>query len=78
MAGLKLFNFGCRGAESAAAKVPVIASEASGVKRAGWWHFQYTADLERSWLDEMEAIGINEATLVEKGWTLSAMDRRPR
>lgn len=47
-------------------------------KRAEWWHFQYMPDLQRSWLDEMEAIGISEATLVKNGWSLDLMDKKPK
>ena len=46
-------------------------------KLAEWWHFQYEANLQRSWLDEMEAIGISEATLVRNGWSLGLMDKDP-
>lgn len=43
-----------------------------------WWHFQYMVDVQQTFQDEMELIGITEKQLVKAGWTTEAeLDHRP-
>ncbi len=42
-----------------------------------WWHFHYTVDLQETFLDELEQIGIAEDALLKAGWSLVEMDRKP-
>ena len=42
-----------------------------------WWHYQYDADLQPTFLDECELIGISEKRLEKARYTVEEMDRRP-
>lgn len=43
-----------------------------------WWHFHYDKDLQKTFQDEMELLGHNEATLRKNGWNTNAkLDRHP-
>lgn len=47
-------------------------------KGAEWWHFHYDKQLQETFQDEMELIGIDEANLRRNGWDTEAkLDRKP-
>lgn len=43
-----------------------------------WWHFQYTVDIQKTFQDEMELIGVTEKQLNAAGWSTEAdLDHAP-
>ena len=42
-----------------------------------WWHYQYAVDMQPSFLDECELIGISEKRLLASGYTLEEIDQSP-
>jgi hypothetical protein len=42
-----------------------------------WWHYQYAVDMQPSFLDECELIGISEQRLLTAGYTMEEIDQRP-
>jgi len=46
-------------------------------KRAEWWHYQYTLKKEKTFLDEVELIGVTEKQLRDLEWTTEMMDHSP-
>lgn len=47
-------------------------------KKIEWWHFQYTKDKQKSFLDEMELIGVSEIDLLKSGKrTVDSIDKSP-
>lgn len=47
-------------------------------KKIEWWHFQYTKDKQKSFLDEMELIGVSEIDLLKSGKrTVDSVDKKP-
>jgi hypothetical protein len=43
-----------------------------------WWHFQYTVDIQETFLDELELIGITEKEARAGGWSTDAeLDHKP-
>ncbi len=42
-----------------------------------WWHYQYCVDVQPTFLDECELIGIGEQQLRASGYTVDEMDRSP-
>jgi len=50
----------------------------SAYNKREWWHFQYMADLQPTFLDEMELVGVSEADLRAAGWSSDAdLDHTP-
>ena len=50
----------------------------SAYNKREWWHFQYMIDLQPTFLDEMELIGVSEADLRAAGWSTDAdLDHTP-
>jgi peptidoglycan hydrolase-like protein with peptidoglycan-binding domain len=52
-------------------------SWSGGDRRSEWWHFFYSVDVQKTFLDEMELIGVAEKDLRKAGWTVSDLDRAP-
>lgn len=43
-----------------------------------WWHFQYNVDIQKTFFDELELIGITKKQLMDAGWnTLTQLDHNP-
>jgi hypothetical protein len=50
----------------------------SRYNKTEWWHFQYMIDVQKTFQDEMELIGISEKQLFAAGWTTEAeLDHPP-
>lgn len=47
-------------------------------KATEWWHYHYKKNIQPTFLDEMELIGVSETTLRAKGWdTITKLDHKP-
>jgi len=46
-------------------------------KAVEWWHFHYEVDLQETFLDEVELIGVSEDKLKTAGWSTVDMDKKP-
>ena len=63
-----------------AAKFERIAAHAVWEKYdiySEWWHYQYNVDLQDTFLDECELVGISEKELLTAKYTIEEMDREP-
>ncbi len=58
-------------------RIPSQAGWESTPKKQEWWHFHYAVDLQETFLDEMELIGVTEDVLKKAGWTEEDMDKKP-
>ena len=45
--------------------------------RSEWWHYCHSVELQETFLDECELIGISERRLERAGYSLEEMDREP-
>jgi hypothetical protein len=58
-------------------RIPAHDDYKSNPKGLEWWHFHYTDDLQETFLDEMELIGVTEQQLKTAGWTEAELDSKP-
>jgi hypothetical protein len=56
-------------------RIPAHDNYKTTSKGLEWWHFHFTKDLQETFLDEMELIGVTEAQLKHAGWTEAEMDQ---
>jgi len=46
--------------------------------KSEWWHYYWNKDIQETFQDEMELIGISEKQLINRGWnTNKKLDHRP-
>ncbi|MGZ3416847.1 MAG: peptidoglycan-binding domain-containing protein [Polyangiales bacterium] len=45
--------------------------------KAEWWHFAFLEDVQETFLDEVELVGISEDELLSNNWTTKMMDSKP-
>lgn len=58
-------------------RIPAHSGWQSSYNKTEWWHYQWAADKQSTFQDEVELIGISEKQLKNAGYTDGEMDHAP-